>query len=174
MARFPLFFRLIILNNPANYISNEGNIDIRTDNPPSRGILQKQFHRSKPTSLPRSRFRGALRDETTNPLASRSTPSQRRPPLYCKCVTFILPKLLLSFKYNWTVVQIRNTRIVCHYFTPQFWNLAIVKKRFIFKPLLHEQFLCDNFYVTIFICLCRRGKLASFHVTNTFAEKLAC
>ena len=91
---------LIILNNPANYISNKGIIDIRTDNPPPpRGILQKHVHRSKPTSLPRSRFRGALRDETTNPLASRSTPSQRRPLLYCNSVTFILPKLLLRFKY---------------------------------------------------------------------------
>ena len=42
------------------------------------------------------------------------------------------------------------------------------------KPRLHEQFLCDNFYVTIFICLCRREKLANFYVTTTFAEKLAC
>ena len=42
------------------------------------------------------------------------------------------------------------------------------------KPRLQEQFLGDNFYVTIFICSCRRGKLANFYVTNTFAEKLAC
>ena len=42
-----------------------------------------------------------------------------------------------------------------------------------FKPRLHEQFLCDNFDVTIFICPCRRGKLGNFCVANTVAEKLA-
>jgi hypothetical protein len=38
---------------------------------------------------------------------------------------------------------------------------------------LHEQFLCDNFDVTIFICSCRRGKLGNFCVAITVAEKLA-
>ena len=41
------------------------------------------------------------------------------------------------------------------------------------KPRLHEQFLCDNFYVTSFICSCTWGHLLGFYVTNTFAEKLA-
>jgi hypothetical protein len=38
------------------------------------------------------------------------------------------------------------------------------------KPRLHEQFLCDNFDVTIFICSCRRGKLDNFCVANTVAK----
>ena len=31
-----------------------------------------------------------------------------------------------------------------------------------FKPRLHEQLLCDNFNVTIFICPCKRAKLSNF------------
>ena len=43
-----------------------------------------------------------------------------------------------------------------------------------FKPRLHEQFVCGNFYVTSFICSCTWGHLLGFYVANTFAEKLVC
>ena len=42
------------------------------------------------------------------------------------------------------------------------------------KSRLHEQFLCDNFYVTSFICSCTWGHLLGFYVANTCAEKLVC
>lgn len=37
------------------------------------------------------------------------------------------------------------------------------------KPRLQEQFLYDNFHVTILICPCRWGESANFYVPNTFA-----
>ena len=40
------------------------------------------------------------------------------------------------------------------------------------KP--HEQFLYGNFYVEIYICLCRWWEVTNFYVTTAFAEKLAC
>ena len=42
--------------------------------------------------------------------------------------------------------------------------LLAVKKSI--KPRLHEQFLCDNFYLTILICSCRPGKSTNFYVAN--------
>ena len=42
------------------------------------------------------------------------------------------------------------------------------------KAPLHEQLLCDNLHLTIFISSCRRAKLGNFCVANTFTEKLRC